>query len=149
MGCHQLAHQVCREENRMSSNVEVDFYQWMSGHGENKITTKSERGKFYIRVEFDGKEGLEEEKTLAFNSVSYFSVGSFPGVAGMENHYQFDYEFSSGKLLKVSDSGFSSEWRKYWEKSGSITNKTYNHYLIFFTSENKVIHVIANGFSIQ
>lgn len=125
----------------MASVIELDLHEWLPGWGENQVTTRSEGGNFVVDVTFDGKNGNEETRSLVFSRACFFSVGSFPGVEGVR--FDFDYSFETGKLLEIKDSGLSAAWNDHW-KSSSLVREC-RHFLLFFGSENKVIHVVAES----
>ncbi len=126
----------------MTSVVEYDLHEWLPGWGENKITTRSENGDFIVSVTYDGPDGVEKMKSLVFRSTCFYSVGSFPGVGAMG--YKHDYEFSTGKILKITDSEFMAKWNEYWQAAWPNVKRECNHFMLFFGSENKVIHVVAS-----
>ena len=134
----------------MSPEVKCDLFQWMPGYGENSITTSFDGSTFSIHVAYDGNQGEELKKTLIFRKCSYHSVGSFPGVGVLEKAFSYnDGAFESGTVKMLNESQLADEWREYWTKCNIPSLAASNHYLIFFTSENKVIHVISTDFVVQ
>lgn len=129
----------------MTFSVVCDLYQWMPGHGENSVTTSFDGSNFCIEIKYDGEAGNQCVKTLCFEHASYHSVGSFPGVGVLEKGFPYDDgEFESGCLKKIEDSLLAHAWEEYWTKANVPSLASSSHYLIFFTSENKVIHVVAS-----
>jgi len=149
-GCRLLVRQLCQGGNDMSAEIRCDLFEWMPGYGENSIATSFDGSTFCIDVRYDGGQGEELKKTLYFYGTSYHSVGSFPGVGVLEKAFSYrDGEFRSGAVKVLKESELADEWREYWTKSNIPSLAACDHYLIFFTSENKVIHVIAKDFLVK
>ena len=125
----------------MAGNVVTDLYQWMPGHGENHLEVRQDGLDLTVEVAYDGKENTVETKTLIFKTVSYYSVGAFPGVDAIG--YKYNYKFDIGCIIKTESSGLSDEWKKYWGSHSQDRNC--NHYVSFWDSENQVIHVVAES----
>ena len=79
-------------------------------------------------------------KQIMFRSYSYYSVGLFPGIGIMQKS---DYEFQAGCVIKTEGSEFSKRWKEYWQKRQEM--RECNLYVMFWTSESKAIHVIADS----
>ena len=123
------------------SMVKIDMHQWLPGWGENKVVTRSENGDLVVEVTCDGSNGDEEMRSLIFKSTCFFSVGSFPGINSLSHKY--DYDFETGSVIETSNSELAEEWNNYWSKALPQSKNSSHHYIIFFGSENKVIHVVA------
>lgn len=124
----------------MAGVVEFNLHDWMPGHGENRIDVRPVASDLELLVLYDGREG-EETKSLIFRHVSFYSVGAFPGVGALS--YKYDVPFDTGRVIRATDSDFSRAWRQYWIASN--IHEACNHYVMFWGSENKVIHVIAES----
>lgn len=96
----------------MASVVEMDLCEWLPGWGENRVATRSVDGNFFIDVTYDGKDGVEEMRSLVFSRVCFSSVGSFPGVESVG--FAFDYTFEIGKVLVIVDSELAAAWKEHF-----------------------------------
>lgn len=129
----------------MVSVVEIDLHEWLPAWGENQVTTRSVSGDFFIDITYDKNDGSEETLSLAFSHSCFYSVGSFPGVENVG--FEFDYTFETGKVLEIINSGLANAWKEYW---ASISpDRQCRHFVIFFGSENRVVHVVASFVTVR
>lgn len=129
----------------MKSKIEIDLSELMPSWGENKLTCETVNADLLLKVFFDGENNQEKSTKIIFRDVCFYSVGSFPGISSISHNYDVE-EFNSGCIIKSNCSTLSEEWTKYWKESG--LERQCNHYISFWTAENKVIHVIAENVEI-
>jgi hypothetical protein len=125
--------------------VVCDLNKWMPGHGENGLSINFDGRLLKIGVRFDGPSGREESKTLLFEGVSFHSVAAFPGAPSLAGKYEF--EFSTGTVIEAQNSELSDLWAAHWRRSG--LQRSCSHFVMFWGSENKAVHVIAESFELS
>lgn len=125
----------------MSGEILYDLRKWMPGHGENNLSISFEMQNLIVKVRYDGNSGQEDSKLIKFLDVSFHSVGSFPGVPSIAGTY--DCDFHTGCVIKAENSDLSAQWIAYWMKSG--IRRRCCHFVMFWGSENRVVHAIAEA----
>ncbi|MEX3017917.1 hypothetical protein [Gymnodinialimonas hymeniacidonis] len=125
---------------KLPSEIIHDLKPLMPGHGENKVSVASDGRKATVVVSFDAEGGGQRTATLTFDRVCFVSTSSFPGPASIAPG-TYEADFVSGAVIKAENSDLSASWVAHWAKSG--LTRDCNHYVMFWTSENKVVHIVA------
>ena len=126
----------------MPGEIIHDLKPLMPGHGENSVAITSDGRTATVVVSFDAEGGGQHTATLTFNRTCFVSTASFPGPASIALG-SYDADFESGAVITAANSDLSASWVAHWSKSG--LTRSCNHYVMFWTSENKVVHIVAQG----
>jgi len=124
--------------------VVMDPYDWLPGHGENGVAVHSHRQDWAVEIEYEdaSQKGLWKRE-LRFNGVCCFYQASFPGPRMLDIDHDATADAKLGSLWEFPDSEAAIAWRKHFRNTRAI-----KHYGIWFMSENLVIQVFAESFTL-
>lgn len=122
--------------------VVLYLYEWLPGHGENSVTMRSQGLDWVVEIEYDdvSQKGLWK-RNLRFNGVRCFYQASFPGPSLLATDCQAGNTL--GSLVEYPESEAAVAWNEHFSNTCTI-----KHYAIWFMSENLVIQVFAEGYSL-
>lgn len=125
----------------MAARVVYDLNDWLPSDGEDGISFGYDKRFLDVIIVYREEEGDEKKKILRFREPSFWAVGSFPGATKVGKH---DIgEFISGAVIEASDSELSKSWETYWE--AAKINRRCRHFVMFWVSVNRVVHVVADS----
>ncbi|QWK81312.1 hypothetical protein [Ochrobactrum sp. BTU1] len=125
----------------MTARIIFDLNEWLPSDGEDEIAFAYNRRFLEVIVIYRGNEYEEEKKTLRFKDTSFWAVGAFPGVTQVGKYDIGD--FVTGAVIEASQSELSKSWASYWDSSK--VNRQCRHFVMFWESLNKVVHVVAES----
>lgn len=123
----------------MTARIIYDLNDWLPSDGEDEIAFAYNRRCLEVIVIYRGEE--EEKKTLRFKGISFWAVGAFPGVTQVGKYDVGD--FLTGAVIEAGESELSKSWETYWKTSN--INRQCRHFVMFWGSMNKVVHVVAES----
>lgn len=130
-----------KDQSIMTARIVYDLNEWLPSDGEDGISFSYDRRFLDVIVIYSGDENDEEKKILRFKDTSFWAVGAFPGVTEV-GKYDIG-EFLTGAVIEASQSELSKSWASYWESSK--VNRQCRHFVMFWESLNKVVHVVAES----
>ncbi|MDR3544132.1 MAG: hypothetical protein P4L69_24745 [Desulfosporosinus sp.] len=121
----------------------IDPYEWLPGHGENRINLRKQNRTLLVDVEYDGEKGVMT-KIFNFTDVCAFCVEAVPGPVLSNLTYSVKSPFPIGSLVEYPDSEAAVAWMQHYG-DGRIVK----HYSIVFLAENLLLVVFAGDVSLK
>jgi hypothetical protein len=129
----------------VESSVDVlfDFYDWLPGDGEDKLSYRSDGANLTIAIEYRDESDSDRKvvRELSFKSASYVFKGNFPGVSPMTQPGVTAERL--GKVLEFRESSFVEQATRAYLTVSPNHNPRYRHFFVSFLSQNVVFNVLA------
>jgi hypothetical protein len=123
-------------------NIVLNLYDWLPGYGESGIMVRSQGLEWAVEIAYDdtARTGLLKRE-LRFNGVCCFYQASFPGPSLLAIDCQTGDTL--GSLVEYPESEAALAWKDHFGNTRVV-----KHYAIWFMSENSVIQVFAESFTL-